>query len=58
MLLISYMSFKALKITYRLVTFLNLNKEMKLIGYEPADLTVHPPPQDCRGWVHFFCIGV
>ena len=28
------------------------------IGYEPADLTVHPPPQNCRGWVHFFCIGV
>ena len=26
MLLISYMSFKALKITYRLITFLNLNK--------------------------------
>ena len=29
-----------------------------LIGYEPADLTVHPPPQNNRGWVHFFCIGV
>ena len=27
MLLISYMSFKALKITYRLITFLNLNKQ-------------------------------
>ena len=27
------------------------------IGYEPADLTVHPP-QNCRGWVHFFRIGV
>ena len=26
MLLISYMSFEALKITYRLITFLNLNK--------------------------------
>ena len=26
-LLISYMSFKALKITYRLITFLNLNKQ-------------------------------
>ena len=25
-----------------------------LVGYEPADLTVHPPPQNCRGWVHFF----
>ena len=24
------------------------------IGYEPADLTVHPPPQNYRGWVHFF----
>ena len=29
-----------------------------LIGYEPADLTVHPPPQNDRGWVYFFCIGV
>ena len=28
------------------------------IGYEPADLTVHPPPQNYRGWVHFFRIGV
>ena len=28
------------------------------IGYEPADLTVHPPPQNDRGWVHFFRIGV
>ena len=26
MLFIPYMSFKALKITYRLITFLNLNK--------------------------------
>ena len=31
---------------------------VKHIGYEPADLTVHPPPQNCRGWVHFFRIGV
>ena len=30
----------------------------QLIGYEPADLTVHPPPQNDRGWVHFFRIGV
>ena len=28
-----------------------------LIGYEPADLTVHPPQND-REWVHFFCMGV
>ena len=28
------------------------------IVYEPADLTVHPPPQNDRGWVHFFRIGV
>ena len=28
------------------------------IGYEPADLTVHPPPQNDRGWVHYFRIGV
>ena len=25
-----------------------------LLGYEPASLTVHPPPQNDRGWVHFF----
>ena len=26
-----------------------------VLGYEPADLTVHPPPppQNCREWVHF-----
>ena len=29
-----------------------------IIGYEPADLTVHPPPQNDRGWVHFFRTGV
>ena len=29
-----------------------------LIGYEPGDLTVHPPPQNCQGWVHFFRIGI
>ena len=29
-----------------------------LLGYEPAGLTVHPPPQNDRGWVHFFCMGV
>ena len=29
-----------------------------VIGYEPADLTVHPPPPNDRGWVHFFRIGV
>ena len=28
-----------------------------VIGYEPAGLTVHPPQND-RGWVHFFRIGV
>ena len=27
------------------------------LGYEPAGLTVHPPPND-RGWVHFFRMGV
>ena len=27
------------------------------IGYEPAGLTVHPPPQNDRGWVHFFSYG-
>ena len=29
-----------------------------ILGYEPADLTVHPPPQNNREWVHFFRIGV
>ena len=29
-----------------------------LIGYEPAGLTVHPPPQNDRGWVNFFRMGV
>ena len=29
-----------------------------LLGYEPADLTVHPPPQNDREWVHFFRMGV
>ena len=29
-----------------------------ILGYELADLTVHPSPQNCRGWVHFFRIGV
>ena len=31
-----------------------------LIGYEPADLTVHPPPpkKNDRGWIYFFRIGV
>ena len=28
------------------------------IGYEPAGLTVHPPPQNDRGWVNFFHMGV
>ena len=28
------------------------------VGYEPADRTVHPPPQNCRGWVYFFRTGV
>ena len=29
------------------------------IGYEPAGLTVHPPPpQNDRGWVNFFRMGV
>ena len=31
---------------------------LRILGYEPADLTVHHPPQNDRGWVHFFRIGV
>ena len=36
------------------------NQRMRLIlvGYEPAGLTMHPPPQNDREWVHFFRIGV
>ena len=42
----------------RYATF--VNQSQSLIGYEPADLTVHPPPppQNDRGWVHFFHIHV
>ena len=31
-----------------------------VIGYVPADVTVHPPPppQNYRGWVKFFSISV
>ena len=33
--------------------------DVKQIGYEPAGLTMHPPPpQNDRGWVHFFRMGV
>ena len=28
-----------------------------IIGYEPAGLTVHPPQND-RGWVHFFRMDI
>ena len=34
------------------------NELQKILGYEPAGLTVHPPPQNDRGWVHFFRIGI
>ena len=40
-----------------IISFLNLYHNVLVLGYEPADLTVHPPPND-RGWVHFFRIGV
>ena len=39
------------------IIFLNIYLSM-LLGYEPAGLTVHPPPPNDRGWVHFFRIGV
>ena len=35
-----------------------LRRQHPPIGYEPASLTVHPPPQNDRGWVHFFRMGV
>ena len=49
------------EIDMRLFTLPNykmVNQNRRLIGYEPAGLTVHPPPQNDRGWVHFFRIGV
>ena len=33
-------------------------RDLGVIGYEPAGLTVHPPPQNDRGWVHFFRMGI
>ena len=42
---------KKIKVAY------NNSLRRLLLGYEPADLAVHPP-QNCRGWVHFFRIGV
>ena len=38
--------------------YVSINFCIPLVGYEPADLTVHPPPKNDRGWVHFFRIGV
>ena len=37
---------------------MNTSMLYELVGYEPAGLTVHPPPQNDRGWVHFFRMGV
>ena len=34
------------------------NISLGILGYEPAGFTVHPPPQNDRGWVHFFHMGV
>ena len=34
------------------------HKYVSILSYEPADLTVHPPPQNDREWVHFFRMGV
>ena len=31
---------------------------VSVLGYEPAGLTVHPPPQNDRGRVNFFRMGV
>ena len=38
-----------------LLLFVSMN--VTILGYEPAGLTMHPPQND-RGWVHFFRIGV
>ena len=41
---------------YRLL-YMFTNQQYSVIGYEPADFTVHPPPsQSDRGSVHFFRI--
>ena len=46
----------ALKLNKFIITMCSITL---LIGYEPAGLTVHPPPpQNDRGWVHFFRMGV
>ena len=39
---------------------LKFAQQAKQLGYEPAGLTVHPPPpkKNDRGWVHFFRMGV
>ena len=39
-------------------TFDQIKEDVTVVGYEPAGLTVHPPPQNDRGWVHFFRMGV
>ena len=53
-----YASFKIVAPISLKNILLNKDNWAENIGYEPADLTVHPPPQNCRGWVHFFRIGV
>ena len=46
------------------ILILHVHKSMmklcnyNVVGYEPAGLTVHPPPQNDLGWVNFFRIGV
>ena len=47
-----------LQILWSQDSVLGLHRIIRFIGYEPADLTVHPPPPNYRGWVHFFRIGL
>ena len=49
---------KLLDTTVNISLLILLLTDTPNIGYEPADLTVHPPPQNDRGWVNFFRMGV
>ena len=53
-----YTSYSSLDIDCLHTVIHMLRYQDVILGYEPAGLTVHPPPQNDRGWVHFFRMGV
>ena len=55
-----YMSYNCQYSLFNLLCIFSyiVNVTYGILGYEPAGLTVHPPPQNDRGWVHFFRMGV